>query len=268
MRLGVGGRTARLQARAVIRLLVLDPARIFAEALAVRLEQEPDIVVVAVTAGAADARRLLASGACDVALSADRTALALLDPAGEGRRSARPPHVVVIADRRDITLATALLRAGAAAWVTRDRSAEHLLSVVRASQRGETLVPPDLLTHVLDELTVRERRERASTDRLSVLTVREREILRLYGLGLGRAEVAARLGLSPNTVRTHVQNLLGRLDVHSTLAAVAIARSSPSFGAVESEDARNSVGTSARRRVRQEAGDRQYRDLRLAPDAR
>ena len=82
--------------------------------------------------------------------------------------------------------------------------------------------------------------------------------------------MAARLRLSPNTVRTHVQNILGRLEVHSTLAAVAIARSAPSFGDVD-DDAyqRNErAGTAAAPRVRQVAGRTQYRELRLAPDAR
>jgi DNA-binding NarL/FixJ family response regulator len=266
--LGVGGTTATSQAARVIRVMVLDPARIFAEALAARLEQEPDLVVVAVPTGATDARRMLASGICDVALCDDRTALALLDPSGDGRRSPRPPHVVVLADRGDIALATVLVRAGAAAWVTKDQDGASLLATIRAAQRNETLIPPALLTYVLDELTVRERRERASADRLSVLTVREREILHLYGLGLGRAEVAARLGLSVNTVRTHVQNLLGRLEVHSTLAAVAIARSSPSFADGDGVRGPRRVDASAPQRVRQVTGAQQYRDLRLAPDAR
>ncbi len=248
--------------------MVLDRSRIFAEALALRLEREPDLVVVAVLVGATDGRRLLASGVCDVAVCDERLALPLLDPGGDGRRSTRPPHIVVLAERGDVSLATPLVRAGAAAWVTRDQTSSSLLAAIRAAQRGETVVPSDLLTHVLDELTVRERRERQSADRLSVLTGREREILRLYGQGLGRAEVAVQLGLSPNTVRTHVQNLLGRLEVHSTLAAVAIARSSPSFGDVGPGPDVVSAAAPAPRRVRQVAGGRQYRDLRLAPDAR
>jgi DNA-binding CsgD family transcriptional regulator len=105
---------------------------------------------------------------------------------------------------------------------------------------------------------------------LSVLTGREREILRLYGEGLGRAEVASRLRLSPNTVRTHVQNILGRLEVHSTLAAVAIARSAPSFADVDVDADRRTgrPGAAAARQVRQVTGREQYPELRLAPDAR
>ncbi|CAM5719139.1 Response regulator transcription factor OS=Streptomyces microflavus OX=1919 GN=G3I39_28055 PE=4 SV=1 [Streptomyces microflavus] len=56
------------------------------------------------------------------------------------------------------------------------------------------------------------------------LTPREREVLRCMVAGLGRKAVAERLFLSPHTVRTHMQNVLGKLGVHSTLAAVALAR--------------------------------------------
>ncbi|MGZ4536411.1 MAG: response regulator transcription factor, partial [Nocardioidaceae bacterium] len=56
------------------------------------------------------------------------------------------------------------------------------------------------------------------------LSPRELEVLQLLVAGLSRAEVAERLVVSPNTVRTHVQNLLKAADVHSTLALVAVAR--------------------------------------------
>jgi DNA-binding NarL/FixJ family response regulator len=247
--------------------MVLDRSRIFAEALAVRLEREPDLVVVAVLVGVTDGRRLLTSGACDVAVSDEQLAMTLLDPAGDGSRRPRPPHVVVLAERDDASVAIRLVRAGASAWVTRNQTSATLLTAIRSVQRGETWIPADLLTDVLDELTARGRRERQSDDRLAVLTGREREILQLYGLGLGRAEVAARLQLSPNTVRTHVQNILGRLEVHSTLAAVAIARSAPSFVGTLDERRPVRAGAAAGPDVRQVAGRRQYGDLRLAPDA-
>lgn len=56
------------------------------------------------------------------------------------------------------------------------------------------------------------------------LTRRETEVLRALASGLGQREIAARLYLSPHTVRTHVQRLLAKLDVHSVLGALALAR--------------------------------------------
>ena len=77
--------------------------------------------------------------------------------------------------------------------------------------RDETHLPPALLTGVLRELTAA-RKHRTESERLvESLTPREREVLRCMVAGLGRKAVAERLFLSPHTVRTHMQNVLGKL---------------------------------------------------------
>ncbi|HET8560601.1 MAG TPA: LuxR C-terminal-related transcriptional regulator, partial [Marmoricola sp.] len=89
---------------------------------------------------------------------------------------------------------------------------------------GETWFPPVLMTRVLDVLLqARERREQAGSV-LDTLSRRELEILACLAKGLTRAQIAERYVLSPHTVRTHINNLLHKLDVHSTLAAVSLAR--------------------------------------------
>uniref|UniRef100_UPI0015F0DE0A response regulator transcription factor n=1 Tax=Streptomyces sp. WELS2 TaxID=2749435 RepID=UPI0015F0DE0A len=127
----------------------------------------------------------------------------------------------VDAEQRRAALA---LQAGASGWVAKDSSLSRLLTVIRGVLRDETHLPPALLTGVLKELTAA-RRHRTESERLvESLTPREREVLRCMVAGLGRKAVAERLFLSPHTVRTHMQNVLGKLGVHSTLAAVALAR--------------------------------------------
>lgn len=133
-------------------------------------------------------------------------------------------RTVVLADRDDARRAARALQAGASGWVAKDCSLSRLLAVVRGVLRDETHLPPALLTGVLRELTAA-RRHRTESERLvESLTPREREVLRCMVAGLGRKAVAERLYLSPHTVRTHMQNVLGKLGVHSTLAAVALAR--------------------------------------------
>jgi DNA-binding NarL/FixJ family response regulator len=133
-------------------------------------------------------------------------------------------RTVVLAERDDPRRAAAALQAGASGWVAKDCSLSRLLQVVRGVLRGETHLPPALLTGVLRELTAT-RRHRTESERLvESLTPREHEVLRCMVAGLGRKAVAERLYLSPHTVRTHMQNVLGKLGVHSTLAAVALAR--------------------------------------------
>jgi DNA-binding NarL/FixJ family response regulator len=264
------GRSPRLPHRGrVIEVMLLDRSPIFAHALAVRLGREADLVVLAAPSSAREAAQRFEAGLPDVAVCGDRMAVTLLDPSGAGTPRPRPPHVVVLADSDDASLAADLFRVGAAAWVRRNETCATLLEAIRSAHRGETWIPPGLLTVVLNQISARARRERQADDRLAVLTGREREILFLYGQGLGRAQVAERLRLSPNTVRTHVQNILGRLDVHSTLAAVALARSAPSFD--DAGPAPTSVAASAAPAgsvIRQVKGRGDYRELRLAPDAR
>ncbi|MCC3772465.1 response regulator transcription factor [Streptomyces sp. UNOC14_S4] len=142
-----------------------------------------------------------------------------------GVRTGHPSvRTVVLAERDDPRRAAAALQAGAGGWVAKDCSLSRLLAVIRGVLRDETHLPPALLTGVLRELTAA-RKHRTESERLvESLTPREREVLRCMVAGLGRKAVAERLYLSPHTVRTHMQNVLGKLGVHSTLAAVALAR--------------------------------------------
>ncbi|MGW7193922.1 LuxR C-terminal-related transcriptional regulator, partial [Streptomyces sp. NPDC054838] len=142
-----------------------------------------------------------------------------------GLRTGHPGvRTVVLAERDDPRRAALALQAGASGWVAKDCSLSRLLAVIRGVLREETHLPPALLTGVLRELTAA-RKHRTDSERLvESLTPREHEVLRCMVAGLGRKDVAARLFLSPHTVRTHMQNVLGKLGVHSTLAAVALAR--------------------------------------------
>ncbi|EDY61015.2 two-component system response regulator [Streptomyces sviceus ATCC 29083] len=240
--LGEGGFVVR------IRVLVVDDHRIFAESLAAALAAEPDVEVSAAGSGPAALRSLERAAAegrrFDVLLvDADlggnvqgiRPAMSVQDGSEEGLvdgislvagvRTGQPAvRIVVLAEKDDPRRAALALQAGASGWVAKDCSLSRLLTVIRGVLRDETHLPPALLTGVLRELTAA-RKHRTESERLvESLTPREREVLRCMVAGLGRKAVAERLFLSPHTVRTHMQNVLGKLGVHSTLAAVALAR--------------------------------------------
>ncbi|MGW1913952.1 LuxR C-terminal-related transcriptional regulator [Streptomyces sp. NPDC002076] len=233
-----------------IRVLVVDDHRIFAESLAAALAAEPDVEVSAAGSGpaalrcleraAGEGRRfdvLLVDADLGGHVPGSRPAVPV--PVQEGNeeglvdglslvagvRAAQPAvRIVVLAEKDDSRRAALALQAGASGWVAKDCSLSRLLTVIRGVLRDETHLPPALLTGVLRELTAA-RRHRTESERLvESLTPREREVLRCMVAGLGRKAVAERLFLSPHTVRTHMQNVLGKLGVHSTLAAVALAR--------------------------------------------
>ncbi|MFD6417368.1 LuxR C-terminal-related transcriptional regulator [Streptomyces sp. NPDC060194] len=238
-----------------IRVLVVDDHRIFAESLAAALAAEPDVDVAAAGSGPAALRSLERAaaegrrfdvmlvdadlGAAAPAVPAPRAVPDRPAPVGSvgddglvdglslvvGARTHQPGvRTVVLAERDDPRRAALALQAGASGWVAKDCSLQRLLAVIRGVLRDETHLPPALLTGVLRELTAA-RKHRTESERLvESLTPREREVLRCMVAGLGRKAVAERLFLSPHTVRTHMQNVLGKLGVHSTLAAVALAR--------------------------------------------
>ncbi|WNO77249.1 MULTISPECIES: response regulator transcription factor [unclassified Streptomyces] len=238
-----------------IRVLVVDDHRIFAESLAAALAAEPDVDVSAAGSGPAALRCLERAASegrrFDVMLvDADLGTAAVPNRPGThaviapravsddgedglvdgislvaGVRSGQSSvRSVVLAEKDDPRRAALALQAGASGWVAKDCSLQRLLAVIRGVLRDETHLPPALLTGVLRELTAA-RKHRTESERLvESLTPREREVLRCMVAGLGRKAVAERLFLSPHTVRTHMQNVLGKLGVHSTLAAVALAR--------------------------------------------
>lgn len=217
--------TKRLAPVSSVRLMVIDDHLAFGEALAERLRLEPGFDVPSVVTTAEAARREVVSRDIDVAL----TDVNLPDIDGitlaKELRTLRPDLcVVMVAASGEAEQVAEAIRAGATAWVSKDSSIDQLIDAVRAALRNETRFPGRLLTDALTVLLSSERERVAAEETLSKLTAREIEVLACMADGLGRAEIAERLYLSPNTVRTHMQSILGKLGVHSSLAAVALGR--------------------------------------------
>lgn len=164
-----------------------------------------------------DAMRELADRPIDAVVASPEFADALLRPRADRADITTP--VVVLADPGDDAQAVELVGAGAAGWVHRTASAAVLSAAIRSACQGETQLPSSVLSQVMSTLAApAESRSRP----LERLTPREAQILQMLGQGMSRSEIAVRLRVSPNTVRTHIQSILQRLHVHSVLAAVAL----------------------------------------------
>jgi len=133
-------------------------------------------------------------------------------------------RVVVVSNEADPARVVGALTAGAAGWLPKTLPLDELLQCLRAVSNGETWVPMRLLTSVLRAMITAREAENTPVSRLRPLTAREQQILQCLVDGMTRPQIAAWLGMSPNTVRTHVHNVLHKLGAHSTLRAVAIAR--------------------------------------------
>jgi DNA-binding NarL/FixJ family response regulator len=206
-----------------IRTLLVDDQRLFAETLAARLNREPDLEVLAVAHDRKQAVALFHSLSPAVVLLdlilGSANGLTVLD---EVRASDPECPVVVLTGVSDGDQVVDAVRRGARAWLPKTVGADQLVQVIRGVVRGESWIPPDLLAYVLRQLTAGQ--PVAGPDPVAALTARERDVLQCAVDGLSRPEIARRLYLSPNTVRTHTHNLLSKLPAHSMLEAVSLAR--------------------------------------------
>lgn len=205
-----------------ISVLVVDDHAVFAQALQVRLSREPDLRPVWVAETAEQARtRLTAGRPTVVVLDVLLGEVSGVDLAADIGVLSPETRVVMLTGVDSTDLVVAALLHGARAWVSKTVHAEHLVRVIRGVAYGEVWLAPDLLGRILTELLARS--VPPEPDPFAGLTVRERDVLQCMVDGLSRPEIALRLHISTNTVRTHTQNLLAKLGAHSTLESVALA---------------------------------------------
>ena len=131
--------------------------------------------------------------------------------------------VVIMTAHDDERLLVDAVEAGASGFLGKDEAADEVLGAVKAAAEGESLIDPTLLARLLHQVT-REREQRREVQAMfDTLTEREWEILRMLASGMRNDDIATTLFISPQTVQTHVRNVLGKLHVHSKLEAVALA---------------------------------------------
>jgi DNA-binding NarL/FixJ family response regulator len=205
-------------------IFIIDQERTFADALAVRLEAEEDVEVVVAVHREAAPSLIVGRFADVVLLDSELPGNAAVDLCEELSGRSQAPRVVMLSRSSDPRRIADSVRVGAVAWVNKSESLDHLLHVIRGVIAGEMWLPRMQMGAVLG-LLLAEQGQRNEGDRLlAALTPREREVLSCLADGAGRREVAERLNLSANTVRTHLKNLMAKLEVHSTLEAVALTR--------------------------------------------
>ena len=203
-----------------ISVLVVDDHAVFADAVRALLESAADLQPVNVTYSLTDAVAHVATLRPDVAV----VDLHLTDGTGiefaKRAQTLSPSTRVVMLSA--INSREAVLNAvfhGVRVWLPKTIEPKQLLRAVHTAHRGRAWLPPGILSDVLDALVERAAAASGPLDRLSR---RELEILEGLALGKTRSTLAAELHLSPNTIRSHVQNITSKLGVHTTLEAVAV----------------------------------------------
>jgi len=209
----------------MIRVALADDQLLVRAGFRALLDAEDDIEVVAEAAGGRELLERIRSAPADVVLMDIRM------PDGDGlwatEQIAEDPalqdvHVVIVTTFELDEYVARAVRAGAAGFLVKDTEPADLVRAVRAVAEGDALLSPGVTRRLLDRLAVG-LREAPDAGRLDVLTEREREVLRLVGLGLINDEIAAKLFLSPLTAKTHVSRILSKLQARDRVHLVVIA---------------------------------------------
>jgi len=203
-----------------ISVLVVDDHAVFADAVRSLLESDAQIGPVTVAYGLEDGTAQLAALHPDVAVVdlrlADGTGI---DFAKRAQTLSPRTRVVVLSALASPEAVFSAVLHGVRVWLPKTVGPQQLVRAVCAAHRGRAWLPADMLYQVLDALVKRATAAAGPLDRLSH---RELEILAGLAAGNSRKALAAELQLSTNTIRSHVQNIVAKLDVHTTLEAVAI----------------------------------------------
>lgn len=200
------------------KLLIVDDHRVFCQGLEAVFRAEPDFEPLIVS-NHAHALGVVASWQPDVVIMDLRLGeVSGIDLTREMVALPFPPAVVVLTAYADAATALEAVQSGAAGFVAKNASIEQVIGAARAAVLGGSWLPRELLTRL-----VREPQDQVGAPQLiTQLTAREQQVLGLMVSGLDRNGIAEKLNQSPNTVRTHIRNVIVKLNCHSAVEAVAV----------------------------------------------
>jgi DNA-binding NarL/FixJ family response regulator len=207
-----------------IGVLIVDDHDLYRAGLAMMLQEEPDIEVLAHASRAVLGVRLARELRPDVILmdlrmpdldGIDATRAIIADTP-----DARVVALTVEGGSKDVA---ATIMAGACGYVLKDTPFDDVIGAVRAAATGESWLSPRAATAVLDRVRRGQVALEAGSDALEQLSPREVEILRLVARGLDNREIAAQLHISPSTAKSHLSSVLTKLAVNNRVQAAVYA---------------------------------------------
>ena len=213
----------------VIRIVVADDHQVVRTGFATLLDTQPDFEVIGTAVDGSEAVRICRELRPDVVLMDVRM------PGTDGieatRQLAEPgedggPRILILTTFDLDDYVYDALCAGASGFLLKDVTAERLFDAVRVIAAGEALLAPAVTRRLISEFSrIRPRQATPPTAMAALreLTPRETEVLRLIAEGLSNPEIAARLVVTEETVKTHVSRVLGKLGLRDRTQAVVTA---------------------------------------------
>lgn len=200
-------------ARDDIRVLIVDDQSMIRGGFEALLNAQDGITVVGTASDGAGIAEVVEELRPDVVLMDIRM------PQVGGLEAARtvlelpgtPPKIIMLTTFDADEYVFAALRAGASGFLLKDSTPHELVQAVRVVADGESLLAPRVTGALIADFVARPERSRGAEARLSVLTERELDVLRLVARGLANREIADSLVMAEQTVKTHVSRILGKL---------------------------------------------------------
>ena len=210
-----------------VSLLICDDHKILTDALAMVVELDDQLTLVAPPVHAAEEAIALAEEVLPDVVLMDIVfkggGMSGIEATRKIKEASPSTKVVVMTALDDDRLLVEAVEAGASGFLSKDEAAQEVLAAAKAAADGEVLIDPTTLTRLLAQVAREREAQRDALKLLNDLTEREREILQLLAEGKRNDDIAKQLFISPQTVQTHVRNILGKLRVHSKLEAVSFA---------------------------------------------
>jgi DNA-binding NarL/FixJ family response regulator len=206
------------------RIVVVDDQDVVRTAFEVLLGTQPDFAVVGSAADGEQALRICREVHPNVVLMDIRM------PGMDGIEATRrlmtqpqPPRVLILTTFDLDEHVYDALDAGAGGFLLKDATAERLFDAVRVVAAGEALLAPTVTRRLVAEFARLRVRRREPHAAIQTLTARETEVLRLIAEGLSNTEIAARLVVGEETVKSHVSRVLAKLGLRDRTQAVVVA---------------------------------------------
>ncbi|GAA2445995.1 response regulator transcription factor [Actinomadura vinacea] len=208
----------------MISLLLADDQALLRKTLRMLLEADPGLTVVGEAADGGEAVDLTLEHRPDLVLMDIR--MPRVDGLEATRRIKRErpdTRILVLTTFEVDEYVFAALRAGAAGFLGKGVDPAELLAAIRTVARGDALLSPSATKALIARFREAAAPGPADSARLADLTPREREVMALVGAGLSNDEISVRLGLSPHTVKTHINRTMSKLRVGDRAQLVIIA---------------------------------------------
>jgi DNA-binding NarL/FixJ family response regulator len=206
-----------------IQVILADDQPLVRVGLRRLIEQTPDIDVAGEAGTGAEAVQLVRDTDPDVVVMDIRM------PGMDGIEATQMitargmhAHVLVLTTFDDDDYVYGALRAGASGFLVKDMALEDFLTAIRVVAAGDALIAPSVTRRLIAQFASQSRPERKPRE-LTGITEREREVLRLVGLGMSNAEIAAALYITVGTAKTHVARLLAKLGARDRVQLVITA---------------------------------------------